>query len=67
MTVYGVYMPQRSGAQAEVDDAWQRLHDDAFGRDSVWVMGDTNAERERVVRAKGRTVKNADRHLEDLI
>lgn len=24
MTVYGVYMPQRSGAAEEVDDVWQQ-------------------------------------------
>ena len=67
MTVYGVYMPQRSGAAEEVDDVWQQLHDDAIKRDGVWVMGDMNAERERVVRAKGKSVRKADQHLEDLI
>eukprot|EP00966_Prymnesium_polylepis_P325047 7381044-Prymnesium_polylepis.1 len=30
-------------------------------------MGDMNAERERVVRAKGKSARKADQHLEDLI
>ena len=49
MTVYGAYMPQRRGMDAEVREAWSAVATDAVGKDGIWVMGDMNAEMRDVI------------------
>ena len=67
LTVYGTYMPQRTGMDEAVKEAWQALSDDARGRRDVWVLGDLNAEVREVKNARKSTMTEADNQLERLM
>ena len=67
LTVYGTYMPQRTGMDEAVKEAWQALSDDARGRRDVWVLGDLNAEAREVKNARKSTMTEADNQLERLM
>ena len=69
MTVYGAYMPQRSGMDGDVIAAWGALTADAERRDAVWIMGDMNAETREMVNKRGGNARmtEADVRMEGLM